>query len=64
MVMSDNQVKPFIEKIIAYFQHHENYEACSIIRNTYDRWIKYKESKKEKSAPKRGRPRKNSDSQK
>jgi len=64
MVMSDNQVKPFIEKIIAYFQHHENYEACSIIRNTYERWVKYKESKQEKPAPKRGRPRKNSDSQK
>jgi hypothetical protein len=45
IVAKDPQVKPFIEKIIAYFQHHENYEACSVIRNTYERWVKFRETK-------------------
>jgi len=62
MVMADHQVKPFVEKIIAYFQHHENYEACSVIRNTYDRWIKFKEGKAKKATRKRA-SKSNKDSQ-
>jgi len=50
--MEDSQVKPFIEKIIAYFQSKENYEACSVIRNVYEKWIAFKISKK---APKASR---------
>jgi hypothetical protein len=53
IVIDDSQVKPFIEKIIGYFQHHENYEACSVIRNVYDRWIKYKTSKIKKQTRKK-----------
>jgi hypothetical protein len=53
IVMADPQVKDFIEKIIAYFQHHENYEACSVIRNTYEQWIKFKGSKVKKEPKKK-----------
>lgn len=61
MIIQDDQVKPFIDKIIAYFQNQENYEACSDIRKIYERWVNYKNSKN-KNARKRGRPKKNLDS--
>lgn len=53
MIMADNQVKIFIEKVIAYFQHHENYEACSVIRNAYERWTKFKEASVKKETKKK-----------
>jgi hypothetical protein len=45
MVMKEDHVNPFIQKIIAFFESKENYEACSILRNAYDRWKKYKDAK-------------------
>jgi len=56
IVMDDNQVKPFIDKLIALFKNIERYEACSVLRNTYDKWKKYKakiakERKKEQESP-------------
>ena len=41
-ISDDDKVKPLIEKIIAFFENKENYEACSVLRNTYERWEKYK----------------------
>lgn len=46
IVIEDSQVKDFIDKVIAFFESKENYEACSVIRNTYKKWINYKDSKK------------------
>jgi len=51
-VIEDEKVKPFIEKIIAFFESQENYEACSVIRNTYEKWVKYKEKKKKENKKK------------
>ena len=31
-----------IKKIIALFESRENYEACSILRNTFAKWEKFK----------------------
>lgn len=42
MILDDDQVEGFIEKIIAFFRNAEKYEACSILRNTYDKWTKFK----------------------
>lgn len=42
IVTDDEDVKPFIDKMIAYFESKENYEACSVIRKTYQKWAKYK----------------------
>jgi len=47
--MEVDQVKPFIEKIIALFESEENYEACSVIRNAYEKWVQWK---KENPSPK------------
>jgi hypothetical protein len=59
IVMDDHQVKPFMDKLIALFKNMERYEACSVLRNTYDTWKKFKtkiakEKKKEqeKESPK------------
>lgn len=43
IIMIENQVKLFIQKIIDFFESKENYEACSLLRNTYEKWVKYKE---------------------
>jgi hypothetical protein len=61
IIVDDAQVEPFIEKIVAYFQHQEKYEACSDIRLAYTKWVEYKESKKKKPRKKRG-PKKSDDS--
>lgn len=45
IVMSDPQIKSFIDRILEYFQSIENYEACSTIRDTYGRWILFKNKK-------------------
>jgi hypothetical protein len=42
MVMDDEQVGAFIEKLIAFFRNFEKYEACSVLRNTYEKWSKFK----------------------
>ena len=49
IVTEDEQVKPFIEKIVALFESRENYEACSVIRNTYERWVKWKKEHPKKT---------------
>lgn len=48
IVTDDKEVKPFIDKMIAYFESKENYEACSVIRNTYNKWAKYKKEQAQK----------------
>jgi hypothetical protein len=57
IVLDDNQVDPFIEKIISHFQKKENYEVCSLIRNTYQKWKDYK-SKKKSPAKRRSKNKK------
>ena len=42
MIMDDNQVEGFIDKLIAFFRNIERYEACSVLRNTYEKWAEYK----------------------
>lgn len=44
IISEDNKVKPFIDKILAYYNAKENYEASSVVRNTYEKWAKYKNS--------------------
>lgn len=52
MVSDDAKVKPLIEKLVAFFKDQENYEACSVLRNTFERWEKYKtESQNKKNPP-------------
>lgn len=51
IVMEDAQVKIFIEKLIAFFEARENYEACSVLRNTYERWIEWKNNKAKQIPP-------------
>jgi hypothetical protein len=53
MIAEDLKVKPLIEKLIAFFKTHENYEACSVLRNTFERWEKYKQDKPKKSPVKK-----------
>ena len=40
----DKKVKPFIDRILAYYNNKENYEASSVVRNTYEKWAKYKKT--------------------
>jgi len=47
VVTKDNDVKPFIDKILAFFESKENYEACSVIRNTYHKWHTWKKEQSE-----------------
>jgi hypothetical protein len=44
IVAEDNKVKPFIDKILAYYNNKENYEASSVVRNTYEKWANYKKN--------------------
>lgn len=53
MVSEDNKVKPLIEKLIAFFKSQENYEACSVLRNTFERWEKYKLDSQNKAPAKK-----------
>lgn len=46
MVMDDNQVEPFIEKLISFFRNEEKYEACSVLRDIYKKWSEYKKTDK------------------
>lgn len=43
IIIKDNQVKPFIDRILAFFGKKENYEACSLLRSIFERWNKYKD---------------------
>ena len=67
IIMDDNQVKSFIDKLIALFKNQEKYEACSVLRNTYNKWKKYKrkiakEIKEGKKSPVKKDPKKNTES--
>jgi len=42
IVLDDDHVESFIKKIIDFFESKENYEVCSVLRNTYKKWVKYK----------------------
>jgi hypothetical protein len=53
IIMDDDQVQSFIEKIVALFESRENYEACSVIRNTYQKWMTWKKENS-KAANKKG----------
>ena len=44
IVMNDDDVDDFIKKIISFFESKENYEACSILRNTHEKWVKFKKN--------------------
>ena len=54
IISEDDKVKPFIDKILAYYNTKENYEASSVVRNTYEKWVKYKKTivEKPKKEPK------------
>ncbi len=58
IVAEDNKVKPFIDRILAYYNNKENYEASSVVRNTYEKWANYK--KNMGSETKKGDPPKES----
>jgi len=45
ITMQEKPVKSFIDKLIAFFMSREQYEACSVLRNTFDRWKKWKKAK-------------------
>lgn len=53
MISEDAKVKPLIEKLITFFKSQENYEACSVLRNTFERWERYKLDSQNKAPAKK-----------
>ena len=50
-IMEDKEVKDFIDKLIALFEREENYEACALLRSTYESWRHYKTEKETSPSP-------------
>jgi hypothetical protein len=49
-VLEDDKVQHFVSRMVAFFESQENYEACSILRNTYDKWNKFKKKKEKENS--------------